>query len=157
MSLEYTVHFYDTRSLDWRNQGIGYFSRTNITHCGLEVNNGTLAVEYAVIEKRNGVSAIKPHIYHGLIAAPLESFKLGVIDDILPIIPVDFEIRWTNYLFYHLLGRFINTPMPDSCATFISSFLVDIGILNKKIFYPEDLYKELRDAINSNRWSSSSR
>ena len=144
MSLEYTINFYDTRSLDWRNRLIGFCSKTKITHCGIEINNGLLATEYAVLEKRKGISAIKPDIYHNLIRAPLKSFKLGIIDNILPIIPDDFKIRGRSYVFYHFLGRFINTPMPDSCATFVSSFLVRAGILNRIIFYPEDLYKELK-------------
>jgi|6_EtaG_2_1085325.scaffolds.fasta_scaffold87932_2 hypothetical protein len=157
MSLEYTINFYDTRSLDWRNRLIGYFSKTNITHCGLEVSNGTLATEYAVIEKHRGISAIKPHIYHRLIRSPLESFKLGAIDSTLPTVPDDFKISWIHYVFYHFIGKFINAPMPDSCATFVSSFLMDIGILNKKIFYPEDLYKELEHADNFNLWERKSR
>ena len=157
MSLEYIINFYDTRSLDWRNQLIGIFSNTHITHCGLEVINGTLSTEYAVIEKHRGISAIKPHVYHGLIKEPLASFKLGVIEDVLPVIPDDFKIRGRYYLFYHLLGRFIKASMPDSCATFVSSFLVDAGILNKKIFYPKDLYKELKNANDINLWEGKGR
>lgn len=150
MSLEYIINFYDTRSLDFRNRLIGFFSKTNITHCGLEVINGTLSTEYAVIEKHRGISAIKPHIYHNLIKAPLKSFKLGIIEDVLPVIPDDFKIGAIDYIFYHFLGRFLKSPMPDSCATFVSSFLVDVGILNEIIFYPEDLYKELKNADNIN-------
>lgn len=143
MSLEYTVNFYDTRAKDWRNALIGFFARSNITHCGLQVTDDNNTVEYTCVEKSRGISIIDPKWYAKMCCTPVHSIKLGIIDSPLPTIPENFKITATGHVLYHLIGRYLHTPMPDGCATYVSEILVEMGILNNRIFYPEELYKEL--------------
>ncbi len=143
MSLEFSVNFYDTRHLNWRNCLIGFFSRTNITHVGLQVDLGTQSIEYTCIDKNRGLSVVNPKVYSKLYCKPVDSIKLGIVDKPLPEIPDNFSLTGRGLLFYHLIGRFIGSDMPDGCCVFVSQVLVDLGIIKRKIFYPEQLYKEL--------------
>ena len=144
MSLSYTVNFYDTRSLDWRNKLIGLFSNSSITHVGLQVDNGKESIEYTCIEKHKGLRIIKPEVFSKLCCPPVDSIKLGIVDKTLPSVPDSYKLTGRSLLFYHLIGKHLGIDTPNGCCVFVSEALVNLGLLERKIFYPAQLYKELK-------------
>lgn len=143
MSLKYSVNFYDTRSLAFHNTLIGWCTGSAITHVGLQVDDGVRSVEYTCVDK-TGIRVLNPRVYAKLACPPVDTVKLGIVDSSLPEILQPYHIKARSLIYYHFIGRYIGSAMPNGCSAFISNVLVTIGILSKPIFYPEQLYKELK-------------
>jgi len=143
MSLEYSVNFYDTSSLDARNALIGLVSRATITHVGLQVDSGSHSIEYSCLDKNRGLSILNPEAFARL-CSPVDTVKLGIVDKPLPEVPKLYPITARSLIYYHFIGKYIGSAMPNGCCVYVSNVLVDMGLIKKPIFYPEKLYKELK-------------
>jgi hypothetical protein len=136
-----TVHFYDTSKLDIRNKIISIFLGSKMCHCAIEIE-GVGLLTYT--DKTRGIKCIPLELYHSMVCIPLCSVEVGLVDSrLIPPLDIPYNISGTKYFLWHIIGRFLGFPMPNSCATYVSSMLIDNNIITSQVFYPDVLHKEL--------------
>jgi hypothetical protein len=141
------IHFYRVGHLDIRNRLITLFTLSPICHCTLEIDD-TYLISH--VDKERGVRMLRPSSYHAIVCKPYATYDVGHID-IATVPPLEdaYNISGFKFFMWHTLGRILGFPMPNSCATYISTILMKNNKLNNRIFYPHILYKEIKDAYNT--------
>lgn len=149
------VHFYDNRPLDFRVRLISLFIRdAAINHCSLEYD-GLLCT---LADKRRGVVVVPASHYHHTVCSPTYTLELGIVDSLTFLEPDDtYRVSGFKYLTWHLIGKHLGMPAPRSCAVHVSNILMKHNKLDRVIFYPDHLHKELTNADDNYSRSSGDR
>ena len=173
-----SVAFYN-RSSDWRGKIMDVLCLTNIHHCGIILHRKegevVLASDKTHIAKFVDAAFFHKHAYQPLAVLDLGE-SLVSLQQLTDFLYSHEKMAWTtkepkprecdysyigdarSIIFWFFVGRFIFPKLlPPSCALITCYLLRLCGFKIGNYVEPKTLYKELIHAINSNRWSSSSR